>query len=109
MPVNHKRAGAFGYNRTTKIANFRDGTSNTVMVSEASQDFGSWAAGGTDTLRALTQKPYINSPDGIGGPFTGGCNMLLGDVSVRFVSENIDPSLMGALSTIAGGESVGDF
>ncbi len=109
LPANHKRAGAFGYNRTTKFANFLDGTSNTVMVSEASKDFGSWAAGGKDTIRALTKKPYINGPDGIGGPFTGGCNMLLGDGSVRFISENIDASLMEALSTIAGGETVGDF
>ncbi|MDB4787004.1 DUF1559 domain-containing protein, partial [Planctomycetaceae bacterium] len=69
--------------------------------------FGPWAAGGKSTLRSLTQKPYINGPDGIGGPYTGGCNVLFADGSVRFISENIDPSLFEALSTIAGGEVIG--
>jgi prepilin-type processing-associated H-X9-DG protein len=109
LPANHKRAGIFGYNRATKIRNITDGTSNTVMISEASKDFGPWAEGGKGTIRALTKKPYINGPDGIGGPFPGGCNMLLGDGSVRFISENIDPTVMEALATMAGGEAIGDF
>ncbi len=110
LAVNHKRAGMFGYNRVTKFQNVTDGLSNTFMVSEANKDFGNWAAGGKDTIRALTKKPYINGPDGLGGPWsTPGCHFLLGDGSVRFVSENIDASLMEALSTIAGGEVVGDF
>lgn len=109
LPAGHKRAGMFGYNRATKIREVTDGLSNTVMVSEASKDFGSWAEGGKGTIRALTKKPYINGPDGIGGPFNGGCHFLLGDGSVRFVSENIDPSVLEALSTIAGGETIGDF
>jgi hypothetical protein len=109
LPANHKRAGMFGYNRATKIANVTDGSSNTVMVSEASKDFGGWATGGKDTIRALTKKPYINGPDGIGAPWVGGCHMLMGDGSVHFISENIDPSIMEALSTIAGGEVVGEF
>jgi prepilin-type processing-associated H-X9-DG protein len=107
LKLPHKRAGVFGYDRKTRIRDITDGTSNTMMISEASGQFGPWAAGGKSTLRSLTQKPYINGPDGIGGPYTGGCNVLFADGSVRFISENIDPSLFEALSTIAGGEVIG--
>ncbi len=109
LPMTDNRVGVFGYDRKLSFHNVTDGTSNTVAVSEASDKIGPWAAGGDSTLRSLTKKPYINGPDGIGGPFKGGCNMMLLDGSVRFVSENIDPEVMEALSTIHGGEVIGDF
>ncbi len=39
----------------------------------------------------------------------GGANFLLGDGSARFVNENINQALYQALSTISGGEVVGEF
>ena len=84
LPKTSKQAGVFGYNRSTRIRDITDGTSNTVMVSEASKNLGPWAAGGESTIRALTKKPYINGPDGLGGFHTGGCLMLMGDGSVQF-------------------------
>jgi hypothetical protein len=108
-PVNDPKAGVFAYDRVTRMRDITDGTSNTVMISEASGDYGPWGAGGRSTVRAFTQQPYINGPDGIGGPFPGGANMGRADGSAVFVSENIDPKVMEALSTIAGGEVVGDF
>jgi prepilin-type processing-associated H-X9-DG protein len=39
----------------------------------------------------------------------GGAQFLLGDGSVRFVSENIDLRLYGALATRNGKESIGEF
>jgi len=39
----------------------------------------------------------------------GGCNVLLGDGSVRFVSETINQLTWAALSSRAGGEVVGDY
>ncbi len=104
LPVTDPRAGVFAYGRKTRIADIHDGTSNTAMFSEASSDFGPWGAGGRATIRALTQKPYINGPDGIGSSFPGGCNVGMCDGSVRFVSENIDPAVMEAIVTIRGGE-----
>ncbi|MBD3674251.1 MAG: DUF1559 domain-containing protein [Planctomycetaceae bacterium] len=109
LKLPHKRAGMFGYERETRFRDVRDGLSNTMMMTEASAPFGPWAQGGPSTLRSLTQKPYINGPDGIGGPYTGGLNVLMGDGSVRFVSENIDPSVFEAMSTIAGGEAIGNI
>jgi prepilin-type processing-associated H-X9-DG protein len=83
-----------------------DGTSNTIMTAECVKDLGPWVAGGRATIRALTQKPYIEGPDGLGGQHEGGCQVGLADGSVRYISKSIDPSVMEALSTIAGGETI---
>jgi len=104
-----KKVGIFGYNRTTRIRDITDGTSNTMMVSEASKDYGPWAAGGPSTIRALTKKPYINGPDGIGGPFKGGFHVLFADGAVRFISNKIDSTVLEGLATMRGGEAIGDF
>ncbi|MEX0725423.1 MAG: DUF1559 domain-containing protein [Planctomycetaceae bacterium] len=103
------KAGIFGYNRKTEIRDITDGTSNTMMVSEANDDVGPWGQGGKATIRGLSKKPYINGPDGIGGPYRGGCHVLFGDGAVRFVSENIDAKTFEALATMHGGEVVGEF
>ena len=109
LALPNARAGMFGYNRKTRFRDITDGTANTMMVTEASKNFGSWGAGGKVTIRALTTKPYINGPDGIGGPFNGGCNVLFADGSVRFISKNINSNIFESLSTIQGGEVVGGF
>ena len=109
LKVTDEKAGMFGYNRATAFRDVTDGLSNTFMVGEASKDFGPWGKGGESTIRPFVKKPYINGPDGIGSPFRGGSHFLLGDGSVRFVSENIDPSTVEALTTIRGGEVLGEF
>ncbi|MEI8378809.1 MAG: DUF1559 domain-containing protein [Planctomycetota bacterium] len=104
------KMGIFGYDRATGIRDITDGTSNTVMVSDAApKSRGPWAQGGTSTIRALTSKPYVNGEDGIGSPHVGGFHVLMGDGSVRFVSNNIDERVLESLATRAGGEVVGDF
>lgn len=109
LPITDNRVGMFGYDRKTTFADVRDGLSNTLMITDASKDFGPWAQGGAVTIRAFTTKPYVNGPDGIGSPHVGGFQALLGDGSVRFISKEIDPTLLEALSTIHGDETIGDF
>lgn len=109
LPIADKRVGFFGYDRKTTFADVTDGTSNTVIVTDGTKEFGPWAQGGNATLRSLTAKPYINGPDGIGSPHVGGMNALLGDGSVRFISQEIDPTVMEGLITIHGGETLSDF
>ncbi len=106
LPANDRKAGVFAYDRATRFQDIVDGATNTIAVIEASKEFGPWAAGGKATVRPLTKQPYINGPDGIGSSFTGGCNALFGDGSVRFLSEKIDPKVMEALTTISGGEVI---
>jgi hypothetical protein len=106
LPVTSPRAGCFGYNRVTKMSDITDGTSNTVMISEASKNPGPWAAGGRSTLRSLTAEPYINGPDGIGDSHEGGCLMGFADGSVRFISDKTDPKTLRGLMTINGLESI---
>jgi hypothetical protein len=108
LPASSPRAGIFGYNRGTKLQDVRDGTSNTMAITDGKEG-GPWGAGGKATIRALTEKPYINGPDGIGGPHVGGISAALADGSVRFISQNIDPKTFEALATINGGELIGDF
>jgi Protein of unknown function (DUF1559) len=107
--AHNKKTGVFGYNRVTSFRDITDGTSNTIMTSEASGSYGRWGAGGKATIRAFTKKPYYNGPDGIGGPFPGGWHIGLADGSVRFVSKNINAKVLEALATAQGGEAVGGF
>ena len=104
------KMGIFGYDRATRIRDITDGTSNTVMVSDAvAKSRGPWAQGGESTIRALTSKPYVNGEDGIGSPHAGGFHVLMSDGAVRFVSNNIDENVLESLATRGGGEVVGDF
>ena len=109
LPVTSNRAGIFGIDRTTRISDIKDGTSNTMMISEASGRFGPWISGGHATMRSLTEKPYINGPDGIGGPYRGGVNVAMADGSARFVSEDVDPLVFERISTMADGQAIGEF
>lgn len=109
LPTTDKNAGIFGYNRTTRFRDILDGTSYTVMITDSSKPASSFLKGGPESIRGFSRKPYINGPDGIGSPHRGGLQVLMADGSVRFISENVDPKVLEAMATKAGGETIGEF
>jgi prepilin-type processing-associated H-X9-DG protein len=59
-------------------------------------------------------EPWVNAPNHKGSKaddywslHPGGCNFLLGDGSVRFIKETVNPMVFSALASRAGGEVVG--
>jgi hypothetical protein len=106
LKMHTNKTGIFGYDRKIRFRDILDGTSNTMAVTEAVKNKGGWGAGGKATIRALTKKPYINGPDGLAGQDKTGLNVMMMDGSVRFLSSNVDPSVMEALATARGGEVI---
>ena len=80
-----------------------DGTSQTILAGEVAGGFGPWGdpVNWRDPARGINR-----SPDGFGGPYKGGANLLMVDGSVHFVKESVAPKVLKALGTPAGGEAV---
>jgi prepilin-type processing-associated H-X9-DG protein len=88
--------------QTCKIQSITDGTSNTLMVATAAKGV-PWT------------KPDDIPFDPKADPRTlmhmadGGCSVAFADGSVRFLSKMIDPEVLKAVITKAGGEVTGDL
>ncbi len=116
---------AFGINRSASLRDITDGTSNTMLMIETPFQKDNVAFG--PFLQAYTHTHFIiptgyginrwwtTTPKrvvyawGAGSMHVGGAQAVLGDGSVRFISENISTLTVGALVSIAGGEVVGEF
>jgi prepilin-type N-terminal cleavage/methylation domain-containing protein len=138
-PTTHRfsKTGIIYPESATRIADIIDGTSNTIMLAEYSSSEG-WSAatktgwGGlqpwtwgmywyVDTRRLTLDSKHIqypinskiatfwNNATPMKSYHVGGIQILLGDGSAKFISENIDFELLKALGTRAGGEVVGEF
>ena len=105
LPPDHPRAGIFGFGATRGPADVTDGLSNTVATLGVSRETGAWGAGGASTVRALTERPYVNGPDGFGSGQPDGMLVGMADGSVRFMSQDVDPEVLEQLVTIGGGEA----
>lgn len=108
LPNGHPKAGVFGFNRKTRLRHIADGASNTFMVGTVNFNNGPWARGGNATVRAFTQKPYINGDDGFGYPGYGEgfMTVLMADGSIRDVYEYVSDEIIEAAATAAGGEVI---
>ena len=87
------------------FGDYEDGLSNTIAIVEVKEPF-NWMDPTADiTLEELVNG--INTANGRVGSFhPGGCNVGLFDATVRFISETIDKTILRAMGTIDGGESV---
>jgi prepilin-type N-terminal cleavage/methylation domain-containing protein/prepilin-type processing-associated H-X9-DG protein len=109
--------GIFGRNATCRIADIRDGTSNTLVVGEVTG-----AGKGTHNGPLWAARNLQDTQHGINGIYSapggtyanyfydagfaswhpGGCNFVMADGSVAFLSQNIDQHLLAALTTRDG-------
>jgi hypothetical protein len=102
LKADDPRAGVFGHGRTTRPEDIADGAANTIALLGVTQRLGPWAAGGDPTVRALTEPPYVNGPDGFGSGQPDGMLAGMADGSVRFISKDVDPRVLEQLATING-------
>lgn len=89
-----------------RLADITDGTSNTLLVGEVTGGSIPWTK---PEDVDVTQHAAINEPGGFSSPHPGGAQFLLGDGSVRFISEHIDLRVLKGLFTRNGGERIGQF
>lgn len=109
-----------------KMVQVSDGTSNTFLVGELSwvneitgTRYRSWARGCDSAPVCAGAKNIvngINSPSitlfneiSFGSMHSGGANFLLGDGSVRFISQTINLGTYRSLASYDGAESLGEF
>jgi len=130
-PIDVNQNGVLFLNSAVSYEDVEDGSSSTIFVAEAIANWNSslgWMSGTRSSLRnagtklneerqnRLTngQTRQGEDPDpgvvgGFGSYHTGGGHFLIGDGSVRFLSENIDPPMYQNLANRHDGELVSDY
>jgi prepilin-type processing-associated H-X9-DG protein len=106
--LSHHAANSqiLGPNRSHRFEDISDGVSNTLFVGEITGEFLPYAQPGNwrDPANGINAGPHS-----FGSTFPDSANFLMGDGSVRWVSKDIDPTVLRALSTAEGGETIGDW
>lgn len=108
--------GMFYGNSRIKFSDVTDGLSNTLMSGERSSRLGGSLWQGNISAAAEPHARILgvadhgpNDPqahfEDFGSYHTGGANFMRADVSVSFISNNIDVTVYQAMSTRAGGEA----
>lgn len=111
-PSHAKKAGITGYDWNSKVEDITDGTSNTIYMIQVPPTMSRpWIAGGGSTLVGVDDKgddpfkPFVSpGPDGKRGAY-----VLMGDGSVRWIKEGVDPAVFRGMVTRAGGEDLGNL
>jgi len=93
---------AFGMNRSRRIAEFTDGTSQTLFAAEVK------TYQPASNCRTIPL-PSVNNPNNSRSYHPGGVDVLLGDGSVKFIKSSIDGMVWRGLGTVAGGEVISAY
>jgi hypothetical protein len=106
-PLADPRSGFFGYDRRITRADVKDGSQNTMVITETFRNNGHWAAGGPATVRGLDPDdlPYLGSR-GQFNTYHQRLPVAFLDGSIRAFSEDLDPKIFEAFATIAGDEQI---
>jgi hypothetical protein len=102
--LNHFSANSqlFTPKERLRFDDLKDGVANTIMLGEVNADFSPW--GRPNNVR--DPAAGINrGPGTFGGPpGRGGAYFSMADGSVRLITDDVDPAVLKALSTPAGGD-----
>ena len=94
-----------GRNTCVRIRDIRDGTGHTLLAGQVDRMLPGWAEGDR-TLRPIDKGINVDPGRGFESPVPGGALFLFVDGHVRFLGEQIDPSVLRALATYNGNETV---
>jgi prepilin-type N-terminal cleavage/methylation domain-containing protein len=132
-PIDIDNNGVLFLNSRIRYRDIRDGSSNTIFAGETIDvDPLGWASGTRATLRntgatpasgGWSQGKYLNpavegakgadaallAVGGFSSPHAGGAQFLIGDGSVKFISQSINPAVFTGLGNRAGGELPSEF
>lgn len=111
-PELAKKVGITGYDWGSKVEEVTDGLDKTIYLMQTPPGLQQpWLSGGGATVRGLNEtdpmlgfRHTYGTPDGKPGTFA-----LMGDGSVRFIPGDIDPKILKAMATRAGGEDLSDI
>lgn len=134
ISVNYRFDGTstksmWGMNGSAAIRDVTDGTSNTFVLMEAtfkhasaslgamygpflhaysaySEVIPAWRGINRPQVASIPDRPWYSSAS---SRHVGGCHALMADGAVRFISENINTTTLSSLTSMGGGEVVGEF
>jgi prepilin-type N-terminal cleavage/methylation domain-containing protein len=112
--------GAFYHHSRVRFADISDGLSQTLVTGERSSklDYSTWTGvvpGAAEAMARIvgsadhTPNHASGHLDDFSSRHPGGTHFMLGDGSVRFISDSINLQTYQGLTTRAGGEVVGEF
>jgi hypothetical protein len=109
-PEMKTKVGITGYGWGSKAEEVTDGLANTIYLLQTPPGLQQpWLAGGGATVRGLDERdPMAGFRFTHPGQAKPGTYALMGDGSVRYVPADIDPKVLLAMSTRAGGEALAD-